>query len=377
MFRHEAFRATAIMVTVILVASILYGVTNPSLPAQAQPFIRTTVAPISPAMQKAVTQFLDSLSPELRQKALFPFDAEERLNWHFVPKSREGVRFDALDAKQKEKALALLKECLSASGYKKIEAIRALEDVLYILEGRTDHTFRNTEHYYITIFGTPTDKGTWGLRYEGHHVSLHWTVVEGVMIASTPQFLGVNPAKVHLDGPHKGKRVLSAEEDLARTLLLALTDEQKQVAILSADAPDDILTSAQRTATMQEDKGIAYKALTEKQKALLIALITEYTKVQKEAVAKERLARIRRAGLDNIRFAWMGSEEPGKRHYYRVQGPTFLIEYDNTQNEANHIHCVWRDFKGDFGRDVLAQHYQNAHHSDTPSDTDAEKHPGK
>jgi len=164
-------------------------------------------------------------------------------------------------------------------------------------------------------------------------------------------------------GPQRGRRALAAEEDLARALLGSLTDAQRQQAVLAPDAPDDVLTTNMRKAAIQDDKGVAYGDLTAEQRGLLLAVVEEYAGVQPKAVAAERIERLRRAGLDRIRFAWRGGVKRGERHYYRLQGPTFLIEYDNTQNDANHIHAVWRDFEGDFGVDLLEQHYKNsAHH---------------
>lgn len=185
--------------------------------------------------------------------------------------------------------------------------------------------------------------------------------MNGKSIGSSPQFFGANPADVH-DGPMKGTRVLSAEEDLGRALAKSLSPEQRTEAILSANAPGDVLTTNQRIAAIQEDKGIAYSKLTRDQQGALMALIEEYLSAQPREEARQRLDKIHQAGFDQIKFAWIGGLEKGVGHYYRVQGSTFLIEYDNTQNNANHIHCVWRDFKGDWGADLLAEHYRNSPH---------------
>jgi hypothetical protein len=179
----------------------------------------------------------------------------------------------------------------------------------------------------------------------------------GVMKATTVR----RTAEVR-DGPMKGTRVLSAEEDLGRSLVKSLSTAQRTNAVLNPSAPSDILTSNQRKAAIQEDKGIAYSQLSKEQQGTLLALIEEYLGAQPRAQARERLEKIRHAGFDEIKFAWMGGLERGEGHYYRVQGSTFLIEYDNTQNNANHIHCVWRDFNGDWGEDLLAEHYRNSPH---------------
>jgi hypothetical protein len=215
--------------------------------------------------------------------------------------------------------------------------------------------------YFFTFFGNPSADESWGWRYEGHHCSQNWTTLNGKLIGSSPQFFGANPAEVR-DGPLKGTRVLSAEEDLGRSLAKSLSTAQRTKGIVSASAPSDILTSNQRKAAIQEDKGIAYGEFSKEQQGALLALMEVYLGAQPQAQARERLDKIRRAGFDQIKFGWMGGLERGEGHYYRVQGTTFLIEYDNTQNHANHIHCVWRDFNGDWGEDLLAEHYQNSPH---------------
>ncbi|HEX2139046.1 MAG TPA: DUF3500 domain-containing protein [Woeseiaceae bacterium] len=311
-------------------------------------------------MARAAQAFLTTLDEEARTTSQLPFDAEERFNWHFVPKPRAGLALKRMSADQQRVALDLLKAGLSEKGYTKAETIRALEPVLAEIEGNPVR--RDPELYYVAIFGEPSATGTWGWRFEGHHLSLNWTIVGGTSIASTPQFLGSNPAEVR-SGPMRGTRALAAEEDLARALLGSLDDAQSAQAVVSPKAPDDILTSNARKAAMQEQNGIAYAELSPEQRGLLLAIIEEYAGVQPEAVARQRVERIRAAGFDSIRFAWMGGRNRGERHYYRIQGPTFIIEYDNTQNGANHIHSVWRDFDGDFGVDLLEEHYRNsAHH---------------
>ncbi|GAB4462207.1 MAG: hypothetical protein OHK0029_28660 [Armatimonadaceae bacterium] len=369
--RNPLFTALVPLVGVTAISLCLYHLTGGQsafAPPASAAITTTSVQGASPAMQKSVTDFLDSLRPALREKAMLPFDNEERLNWHFVPKARQGVRLDDLDTWQRQKVQELLRASLSASGYESIEKIRALEEVLREMEGRQDGNFRNPLHYYVTVFGTPSANGVWGWRYEGHHISLNWTVVKGAVIATTPQFIGVNPAEVRIPGAYKGLRVLAAEEDLARRLVRSLSQDQRKTALLSDKAPNDILTGAEREVRSLEDRGLPYAEMTDEQKALLVSLLTEHTRVQPERIARERLQKVRDAGLEKVRFAWMGGLEPGQGHYYRLQGPTFLVEYDNTQNDANHIHTVWRDFNGDFGRDILAEHYRAAHHDGSEQD---------
>ena len=313
-------------------------------------------------MAQAATIFLASLDDDARAKARFAFDSEERFNWHFVPRPRAGLPLKAMSARQRNAALELLRVGLSEKGYNKAEAIRGLEVILAELE--RDPVRRDPDLYYVTIFGDPLADGTWGWRFEGHHISLNWTFVRGRSIAPTPQFFGSNP-DAGRSGPRRNVRVLAAEQDLARALLESLSESQRAQAIIGAMAPPDIFSGHQRKAATLDERGIAYSDLTTEQRGLLLAIIEEYAGAHPEAVAELRLARIRAAGLDRIRFAWMGGLARGEPHYYRLQGSTFLIEYDNTQNDANHVHAVWRDFDGDFGVDLLEEHYRNsAHHAD-------------
>jgi len=341
------------MKTVLLMLLAIAGVT----------MSRSAFAADTPATMAAAAQkFLGALDPAQKAKAQLPFDSEERFNWFYIPKARVGLPLKQMTPAQRDATMALLHAGLSEKGYTKAEAIRALEPVLAAIEN--DPVRRDPELYYVTIFGEPSANGTWGWRYEGHHISQNWTVVKGQSIASSPQFFGSNPAEVR-SGPKKGTRVLAAEEDLARALLQSLSAEQRGKAVISPDAPDDMLTANNRKAAIQEDRGIAHEELTAEQRGLLMAIIEEYAGAQLPAVAQTRIERVRTAGLGKVKFAWMGGLERGQRHYYRVQGPTFLIEYDNTQNDANHIHCVWRDFTGDWGQDLLSEHYRTSpHHAD-------------
>lgn len=310
------------------------------------------------ATQKTVTAvnaLFESLNDVQREQIAFPFSGEERMNWHFIPRARKGLPLKDMTDTQKALAFNVLNAALSAEGFDKVEDIRALELVLQELGGSP--AVRDPERYYFAVFGAPSIDGTWGLRYEGHHLSLNWTFVEGKGIAWAPQFLGANPAEVP-SGSKKGERALAAEEDLARSLLESLSEPQRDSAVISTNVPRDIFTGADRVAEPLEDEGIAYKDMTESQQGALISLIEQVAGLQAPEWAKQRLAAIRNAGLNSIKFAWIGSPNRGEPHYYRVQGPTFLIEYDNIQNDANHIHLVWRDFNRDFGRDLLREHYQ-------------------
>ena len=324
-----------------------------SVPAHA-------VEPVVRDMEKAANAFIDSLTKELTARAVLHMEAEgERTNWHFVPivGERKGVDLKDLDSAQELKLTALLKTGLSASGYTKVENIKALETVLFHLEN-SDH--RDPELYYISIFGKPSSEDAWGWRFEGHHLSLNYTVVDGRLLSTTPNFWGANPAKV-LSGPSKGLRTLKSEEDMARSFLMSLSEKQRKQAIVSDKAPRDIYSSDDPRVYPISNYGIAASELNSRQKDGLAAIIDVYLSNMPPPVAKERSEKLMGAGMDHITFTWAGSPDVGEAHYYRIQGPTFLIEYDNIQNKANHIHAVWRDFNGDFGRDLLWEHHKNAH----------------
>jgi len=312
------------------------------------------------SMLDATRAFLATLDSAQKAKAVLPFNSEERFRWFYTPVSRKGLPLKEMNTSQQRAALLLLHAGLSEKGYTKAETIRKLEDVLREIEQGKGPT-RDPDLYFFTFFGEPDAKSAWGWRYEGHHCSQNWTTVNGQSIGSSPQFFGANPAEVR-EGPMKGTRVLAAEEDLGRSLVKSLTPALRTEAVINPAAPDDILTSNQRKAAIQEDKGVAYSQLSKEQQGMLMALIEEYLSAQPRAQALRRLDKIKHAGFDPIKFAWMGGLEKGERHYYRVQGSTFLIEYDNTQNNANHVHCVWRDFNGDWGEDLLAEHYRNSPH---------------
>ena len=312
-------------------------------------------APIAD-LSEAANALLAGLTDEQRALTQYDFDAEERWDWHFIPRKRPGLSFNDLEAAQYPLIQALLRAGLSEKGYTTAETIRSLEGILHLMEG-PQATHRDPLDYHVSIFGTPDTSGTWALRYEGHHLSLHWTIVNGKAIASSPQFLGANPGTIPEGQAHAGHRTLGALEDLGRAFINTLSTEQRAAAIINPLAPKDILSGTERDAIVQEDLGIPYDALTAKQQAQCIGLIEAYANIQRPEIAAQRLSRIRKAGTETIKFAWMGPIEVGAAHYYRIQGKTFLIEYDNVQNDARHPHAVWRDFHGDFGKDLLKEHY--------------------
>lgn len=315
------------------------------------------------AMASAATGFLDSLTPEQREKAAMPIDAEDRTRWNFIPTSmfaRKGLPLKEMTDPQRAKAQDLLKAGLSQKGVTTVNQIRSLENVLQAIEqGRGPG--RDEDLYFFSIFGAPSSKGVWGWRVEGHHLSLHFTVANGTSVVSAPAFFGSNPAEVR-EGDKKGLRVLGPFEDTARALLGALDASQKPKAIMADVAPNEILSKTDVELKPFEASGIAVKDLNPKQRELLMAIIDAYTSEMTADTATERMDRIKKAGVEAITFTWAGATEPGAKHYYRVQGPTFLIEYDNSQNNGNHVHSVWRDFNGDFGRDLLREHVNGMPH---------------
>jgi len=311
------------------------------------------------ASQDRAEAFLAALAESKRDRLVLPFESDARLSWAYTPGPRPGLAFRELGPEEQTAALALLRASLSESGFEKVETIRTkIEPALRDMENNPG---RDLGLYYYMFFGKPTVKGKWAWRYEGHHISLSFTYLDGRIVSTTPQFLGSNPADVP-GGPSKGTRVLAKEEDLGRDFIKSLSEKQKGEAILSDHAPAEILTSNLRKAAIQEDKGISFSSLSDEQKRKLQELVTLFSSVQMPDQAKARLDKIEKSGWSKLKFAWMGSLEKFEGHYYRIQGPTFLIEYDNTQNHANHIHTVWRDFEGDFGMDALAEHYRTSEH---------------
>ncbi len=275
----------------------------------------------------------------------------------YIPASREGLSLKNMTEKQRQATYELLKMSLSSQGNEKVLNIIELEGILGEIEGSS---FRDPELYYVSIFGEPMTKKTWGWRFEGHHLSLNFSIVKGEYLATAPNFWGANPAKIPY-GAKKGVRTLADEEDVARALLYSLNKTQLDKAIIKKNAYREILTRDKSTVTPLEESGISYNELTGAQQEKLLELINVYLSNMTNEVASERLARINRSDLRKIRFSWAGGSDLGDRHYYRVQGESFLIEYDNYQNSGNHIHAVWRDFYGDFGRDLLQEHYKNSH----------------
>jgi len=308
--------------------------------------------------------FIDLLNDAQKTKALYPFDTAERYRFMYVPlDDRKGISMNELNDAQRDAAFDLLKTSLSEETVKKIHSIMLLDNVLKELEHRKpeDH-YRDPGKYFLTIFGIPSAKTIWGWRFEGHHVAFHFSANKKELVAGTPSFLGSNPAIV-LAGPQKDEQVLKEETDRGFALLHALSADELKKAIIDSVAPGEIVTAASRKAMIANPAGIKYSELSPANKQLFLQLLTMYIHRYTKLFADNMLKQIQTAGLDNLWFTWAGYTEHviGKPYYYRIQGPTIIIEYDNSQNNANHIHTVIRDLTNDFGGDMLLQHYKESH----------------
>ncbi len=308
----------------------------------------------------AARQFLNSLDKNQQAQATFAMDNEERYNWNFVPKERKGMPLKSMNEPQRKAAHRLMQASLSEQGYQKATQIMELENVLRSLEGRgDDDTYRDPLNYYLTIFGTPQPEKAWGWRLEGHHLSINFSSVDNRIVSASPAFFGSNPGKVP-SGPKKGWQVLQPEEDLARALVRSLSPNQLHKALLAEEAYPEIITGTARQAKIETLEGLPFPDMTKEQQNKLMQLLQVYYEVYKPELAKKEMKEIKDS-QKQIYFAWAGGLEPGEGHYYRIQGPAFVVEYDNTQNNANHVHTVIRDLKNDFGENVLKEHYEEAH----------------
>jgi hypothetical protein len=310
------------------------------------------------AMAGAATAFLSALGADARRRAVFAFGDKERLNWGYVPRRRQGLPFKEMAAPARSAAHELMKASLSEMGYAKAVNVIRLEGVLRQLE-TFGALMRDPENYSVSVFGTPGAAAPWGWRLEGHHLSLNFTLVPGKPVAVTPAFLGANPAEVRA-GALEGLRTLAGEEDLARTLAQGMDERQRRRMVIAASSPGDIVSGPGRQESLASPAGIAAAELAPAQRAMLLRLVEEYARNMRAEIADEELRRLREAGLERLHFAWAGPLDAGA-HYYRIHGPTVLIELDNTQNEANHIHSVWHDPRNDFGADLLRAHYEHGH----------------
>jgi hypothetical protein len=314
-----------------------------------------------PSASVAARELVALVNERTRSQLLQPFTDEARSDWHYVPRTRTGVAWRDMNEPERQAARTLLRTALTAPGLDKVHAIMQLEIALRELE-TFNTSRRDPENYAIAIFGTPSaNQGPWGFRLEGHHLSLHFTVDRDRFVSTLPQFMGSNPALVPeglKTGPRAGTRVLAEEEDLARALMAGLDAPRRSAAHFDARTYGDIVTKNGARLSPLEPVGVKFGDLAAPEQATLLRLINVFANHLRPELSEARLARVRSGGLDTIRFGWAGSLERGKPFYYRIQGKTFLIELDNSG--GNHIHSVWRDFEGDWGRDVLGEHYSGA-----------------
>jgi hypothetical protein len=319
-------------------------------------YVAQQIEPAGTKMADAADKFLASLKPEQKAKATFDFDNTERTNFWFVPREdkqkrsiRKGLPLEDMTQDQQTAARELLRASTSASGYLKATTIMSLESILRELE--KTGPVRNPQWYFFTIFGKPSKSGKWGWRVEGHHLSLNFTLENGKVVSATPAFFGANPAKVKA-GPRQGLETLPEAEHLAINLFKSLDDDQRKIALRDKAFPE--IEQANIVPGVGAPQGLQAEKMNEKQRALLQQLIESYADRMPQEVRAAELEQVRQGGLNKVYFAFTGGTQAGEPHTYRVQGPTFVIEFINVQadsagNKANHIHSAWRNLQGDFG----------------------------
>lgn len=315
------------------------------------------VADVTP-LTEAATAYLESLDAEQIKVAQQDFEEATREDWHYVPKKRKGLAWRAMTAEQKTLSWALFRVALSEAGSTKAEGLIAAEAVLWKRSNHSD--FRDPEKYHVTLFGQPAPEATWGASLEGHHLSINLTVIEGREVFVTPSFFGANPDHVK-EGEQTGLRPLKGEQEEALKLLQMLNADQRAQVVYQKKSPKEIFTKAKRQVTALPDDGLPASEMTHEQKAQLRQVLIEYVGRFRAPYASDDWRKIEAAGIDQIYFAWAGSDQVGEPMYYRLQGPSFVMEYINVQNGGNHSHTVWRDFENDFGRDLLKEHLEHSH----------------
>ncbi|MDG2101882.1 MAG: DUF3500 domain-containing protein [Dehalococcoidia bacterium] len=316
-----------------------------------------------------VLEILNSLNENQLEKIKFPFEDNERYIWYYTPHPQNGLLIFDMKPYQRKLSYDLLELSYSSNGYKTAKAIINLENILGDYEaahsdsseGGSGQWVRSTERYWLAIFGLPNSENKpWGFRIGGHHIGLTVNVL-GNDFSMHPLFFGANPAKV-IDGPDKGFRALAPEEDQARKLINSLSTEKQAKAIITQNAHSDILTANYRTFDPSNfDQGLKFTEMTDTQRKGLIDLINIYVKRFNLPFANSYQKKIMSIGFENTKFSWAGSTEISQGHYYTIKHDSFLIEYDNVQNDANHIHSVLRDFDSDYGEDILRNHYLSSH----------------
>ena len=308
-------------------------------------------------MREACTAFLGSLSKEQTTKATYSYEDGERVFWYYPPLNRHGLPLRDMDTKQRDLAYKVMATGLTEKSFEQAKLIIDHELVLGPLEKEQGQvTFvRDPDLYYFTVFGDPGGTGPWGWRAEGHHLSLHFSIWGDKVISVTPFFFGANPAEVR-KGSKSGLRILGSREDIAFELVDSLDQRQRNSAIIYEKAPLDILTYNSSKVSLPREEGLSASRMSGTQKEILISLVSEYVGQVCTDVYQERLGAIKEHGIDGFRFAWAGPTERNQEHYYRIHGGDFLVEFDNRQDGANHIHSVWRNVENDFAQDILREH---------------------
>jgi hypothetical protein len=304
----------------------------------------------------AANRFLAALDAAQRLRALIAFEADNRFDWHYIPRNRSGLSLGEMTPPQAAAARALFATVLNDEGLRLLDGVRLLEGVLREQQG----SFRDPGRYFVSVFGAP-GRFPWGWRFEGHHLSLNVTLPAADHVAVTPFFVGAHPATVR-DGPNRGFRLLGTSEDLARQIMTSFTDPQRRTAIIADRSFGEIVTSPQRERDLGQPRGLELGQMSGGQRALVEALMDRFLGTLAPDLVAAQKKRVMDQGIAAFRFAWAGSLTPGEAHYFRVHGPATVIEHDNTQNGANHIHTVWRDLAADFGNDALADHYRRQPH---------------
>lgn len=311
-------------------------------------------------MSGLAKDLLAAMTADQRRDAVLDFNSADRLDWHFTPRSRPGVTLEVMSEAARARLRDLLGELLSAQGLSKLDGVAKLEKVLH--DRAFFSSFRNPLNYAIVFFGRPSDTDAWAWRYEGHHASLSATVVPGFGVAATPAFFGANPDTVTGDHEHAGLQVLKAEAELAFELIGGLDAGLMRRAVLPGHEPDDIVAGPGRERSIREITGLAVAEMPSAARGVAENLLNAYVGNMASDIAARETARVREAGWQTLRFGWAGATEPGRAHYYRLHGPTVLIEYDNTQGGATHVHSVWHNPTNLFGADMLKRHYAKGGH---------------
>lgn len=338
---------------------------SPSHPHPGRPpLVRATALPQTGRASRATmaalaTALVETMSEAEREQASWPFEDRERLNWHYVPRERAGLPVKAMSKASKAALHDLLRHALSETGYEKAVDVMRLEEPLGLIE-RHQGPYRHPENYSVTVFGTP-GRLPWGWRIEGHHLSLNFTAVTEELFGVTPAFWGANPAKVPDGYPMAGQRTLGRETDLSYQLIRSLGEAERARATIAHGSLGNIITIPGREESLRERQGVPLADMAEGLRHLALELVATFAGNLQGALAEAELARVRDAGTDQIHFAWGGPLEAGHANYWRLHGPITLIEYDNTQNHANHIHSVWHDLERNWGRDLLREHYEHGH----------------